>query len=151
MAVQLVENHVLQRLKRTGGSVKKDDFVKIVGVDGNYRYGYIEDVREKGFILTISLYEEGESKIAYDATVDTLAGRESIDFVSLLTEIEKRIVPLLSAGCNTKEIADSLSISPTTVRAHLRELRIKLHLDDRAQLIAFSQALDSMIKVDESE
>ncbi len=126
--------------------MKRDDYVKITAVDGNYRYGYITEVLDKGFIVVISLFEEGESKIAFDAASDILGGQEPVDWVSILTEVEKRIVPLLAAGNNTNGIADGLSISPTTVRAHLRTLRIKLHLDDRAQLIAFSQALDSMIK-----
>ena len=125
--------------------MKKDDYVKIVAVDGNYRYGYIIDILDKGETLGISLFDEGESKIAYDMAHNALTGQESIDYVSILTEIEKRIVPLLSAGLNTNKIAGEMSISPSTVRAHLRTLRIKLHLDDRAQLIAFSQALESMI------
>ena len=126
--------------------MKKDDYVKIVATDGNFRYGYIADLLEKGSILVIDLFEEGESKIGYDAAHEKLLGIPPIDYVSILTEAEKRIVPLLSARYNTNEIAAELSISPTTVRAHLRILRIKLHLDDRVQLIAFSQALDAMIK-----
>lgn len=126
--------------------MKKDDYVKIVAVDGNYRYGYIDEIHDRGFILVINLFDEGESKIAYDAAHETLLGIPPIDYVSILTEVEKRIVPLLSIGLNTNEIASEMSISPTTVRAHLRTLRIKLHLDDRAQLIAFSRALDSMIR-----
>ena len=125
--------------------MKQDDYVKIVGVDGNYRYGYIKDILDKGFTLGISLFDEGASKIAYDRAHNSLLGEESTDWVSILTDIEKRIVPLLSAGYNTSAIADEMSISPTTVRSHLRTLRIKLHLDDRAQLITFSQALGSML------
>lgn len=129
--------------------MKVDEYVKIVAVNGNYRYGYISEIKDRGFILVISLFDEGESKVAYDAAHSAIMGIESIDYVSILTEIEKRIVPLLAVGYNTNEIAGEMSISPTTVRAHLRILRIKLHLDDRAQLIAFSQALDSMIKKQE--
>ena len=125
--------------------MKKDDYVKIVAVNEDYRYGYITEILDKGFTLGISLFDEGESKIGYDMAHDALVGDESVDWVSILTEIEKRIVPLLSAGYNTNDIAREMSISPSTVRAHLRTLRIKLHLDDRAQLIAFSQALASMI------
>ena len=126
--------------------MKKDEYVKIVATNGNYRYGYIESITDKGFILVINLFDEGESKIAYDTARDALFGKETIDWAASLTEVEKTIVPLLSAGLNTNEIANKLSTNPTTVRAHLRTLRIKLHLDDRAQLIAFSQALNKMIK-----
>ena len=126
--------------------MKQDDYVKIVGVDGNYRFGYIQQVRDRGLELVISMFEEGKSKLAWDTAYEANLGIPPIDYVSLLTDVEKRIVPLLSCGYNTNEIAAELSISPTTVRAHLRTLRIKLHLDDRAQLITFSSALDSMIK-----
>ncbi|KKN48229.1 hypothetical protein LCGC14_0654910 [marine sediment metagenome] len=126
--------------------MKLSDYVLIGAVNGGYRYGYIADILDKGLTLVISLSEEGESKIAYDAAYNALTGQESIDYVSIITEVEKQIVPLLAAGYNTKEIAGEMSISPRTVRSHLWTLRIKLHLDDRAQLIAFSPALDAMIK-----
>jgi len=125
--------------------VKKDDYVKIVAVNNDYRHGYVSEIHDGGFILIISLFEEGESKIAFDTERKDLLGIPTIDYVSILTETEKRIVPMLSAGYNTSDIAGEMSISPTTVRAHLRTLRIKLHLDDRAQLIAFSQALEALI------
>ena len=125
--------------------MKADDYVKIVATDGNYRYGYIVESLDRGFTLVLSLFDEGESKVAYDTAYNALRGEEPIDYVAILTEAEKRIVPLLSAGFNTNEIAEALSTSPITVRAQLRTLRTKLHLDDRAQLNAFSQALESMI------
>lgn len=126
--------------------MKVDDYVKIVAIDGNYRYGYISDIHDRGDTLGISLLEEGESKIAYDNAHDALLGQDATDWVSILTDIEKRIVPMLSAGFSTREIADEMSISPTTVRAHLRTLRIKLYLENRAQLVAFSQALAKLIE-----
>lgn len=126
--------------------MKKDGYVKIVAVDGNYRYGYIEKIGERGSILVINMFDEGISKIAYDAASDAIVGQDSIDYISLLTEVEKRIVPLLSAGYNTNEIAAAMSTSPKTVRAQLRTLRIKLRLDTRAQLIAFSGGLDNILR-----
>ncbi len=124
---------------------KTDDYIKVVAVNGNYRYGYISEIKDKGFILVVSLFDEGESKVAYDAASEIILGQEPIDYVSLLTEVEKRIVPLLAAGFNTSKISEELSTMPTTVRAQIRTLRIKLHLDNRAQLSVFSPALNSMI------
>ena len=126
--------------------MKKDDYVKIVAVTGDFRYGYITDILDKGFTLDICLFDEGESKIAYDAAYNALRGEETIDYLSTLTDIERQIIPLLAAGFNTNKIAGELSTSPITVRAQLRTLRIKLRLDNRAQLNALSPALDSMIK-----
>lgn len=126
--------------------MKKDDYVQIVAVGGKYRYGYISDISDRGYTLVISLFDEGESKIAYDAASAALTGQEAVDYISLLTDIERRIIPFLAAGFNTREIAEELSTSPITVRAQLRTLRVKLHLDDRAQLSALSPALLAMIK-----
>ena len=125
--------------------MKNDDYVKIVGVDGNYRYGYIAEILDRGFTLGISLFDEGESKIAYDAARNTRLGEAPMDYVSILTEAEKRIIPLLAIGLNTREIAEELSTSPITVRVQLRTLRVKLHLNNRAQLQALSPALKGMI------
>ncbi len=126
--------------------MKKDDFVKLLSPDGNYRYGYISQVLDKGYTLAISLYNEGESKIAFDAEEGALIGYTAIDYAVLLSEVEKRIVPLLANGNDTRQIAEALSISPVTVRAHLRTLRLKLHLDDRNQLIAFSEGLNTILE-----
>ena len=136
----------MHRTKSGVYHMKKDDYVKIVAVDGLYRYGYISEVRDRGYTLGISLFNEGESKIAFDAAYNNLTGQESIDYVSILTGIEKRIIPLLAAGFKTSEIAEELSTSSVTVRAQIRTLRLKLQLDDRDQLRALSPALVSKIE-----
>ena len=126
--------------------MKKDDYVKIVGVDGNYRFGYIEQIKERGLILTISLFEEGRSKIAYDEATAAFIGYEPTDYLSLLTEAEKRLIPFLAANYATKAIAAELSLSPKTVRAQLRILRIKLQLDNKPQLCAFAGGLEAIMR-----
>ena len=131
-------------------SLVKDSFVKIVSPNGDYRYGYITEVLEKGYLIGISLYDEGESKIEFDAEEieknPSFAGYIADDYTSELTDIEKRVVTLLAAGLSTKLIADKMFISPVTVRGHLRTLRIKLHLDDRNQLVAFSEGLNKKLQ-----
>jgi len=130
--------------------MKKDSFVKIVSPNGDYRYGYITEVLEKGYLIGISLDCEGESKIAFDEEEikknPSFAGFIATDYTSELTDIEKRVVTLLASGLNTKEIADKMFISPVTVRGHLRTLRIKLHLDNRIQLVAFSEGLNKKLQ-----
>ncbi len=125
---------------------KQDNYVKIVGADGTHRYGYILNVKERGFTLNISLFDEGASKIAYDKALANFTGGESIDYIALLTDTERHLVPLLAAGYDTKEIGKQMNISPSTVRQHLRILRIKLRLDNRVQLIAFSEGLSQRLK-----
>lgn len=125
--------------------MKQDDYVKVVGVDGNYRFGFIADVLEEKDRLVIDLYDEGESKIAYDAAREALLGIPPLDYAAILTDSEKRVIPLVAAGYITKEIAEALSISPVTVRAHLRTLRLKLHLENRDQLISLAQGIEGKL------
>ena len=122
-------------------SLKKNDYVKIMGTNRNYRYGYIEKVLDRGESFIINLVEEGESKIAYDAEQAELLGEVPKDYTSLLSDIEKQVASLLAIGNSTSDVAKEMNIHPTTVRAHVRNLRIKLHLDNRVQLIAFCQGL----------
>ena len=122
-------------------NLKRDDYVKVMGANGNYRYGYIEKVLSRGDAFIINLTEEGICKIEFDAEMAKLLGYLPEDYTSLLSDIERQVASLLAIGQNTNEIAKEMSISPTTVRAHLRNLRIKLHLDNKTQLIAFCQGL----------
>ena len=123
----------------------KDSFVKTVGVSGNFHYGYIEKVLERGYYLLISLYEEGASAIEYE----TASGALAEDWDKMLSDTEKEIINWLSTGFSTKDIANELSLSPITVRAHIRTLRLKLQLDNRQQLIAFAQGMNSRLKKEE--
>ena len=118
------------------GEFSKDSFVKIVGINGNYRYGFIQNVTERGFHYEICLHEEGDSAIGYEAAAGTIA----FDW-KCITETEKALIPLLADNLSTNQIAAKLGISPVTVRAHIRTLRIKLQLLNRQQLIAVTQGL----------
>lgn len=124
--------------------MKKDDYVKIVAPNGNYRYGYISKICDYGTTFVIDLLEEGANKIGFDAELSKHLGylpELSEDYVSLLTEIEKQVARLLAGGADSRGIADEMGITPTTVRAHMRTMRLKLSLDNKAQLISFVQGL----------
>lgn len=120
----------------------KESFVKIVGISGKYHYGYIQETREKGFLLLISLYEEGESAVEYEAAAGTI----SSDWENLLSVTEKTLVPLLAQDLTTREIAFNLSVSPVTIRSQIRTLQFKLQLVNRQQLIAFAQGVDKQLR-----
>lgn len=124
----------------------KDAFVKVVDTDGNYHYGYIQEITEKGFHFLICLHEEGDSAIEYEAACGAIVE----DWDKLLSDTEKKIVPLLAQNLSTKEVGAELSVSPITIRAHIRTLRLKLGLDNRQQLIAFAQALDRRLREEEN-
>jgi len=125
---------------------KKDAFVKVVGISGNYHYGYISDVREKGFSLVICLHDEGASALEYEATQGVAP-----DWDKMLSETEKQIIPLLAQNMTTNEVATEMSLSPITIRAHIRTLRLKLQLENRQQVIAFSQGLEHRLDREKNE
>lgn len=127
-------------------TLKRDDYVKIIGTNGEYNYGYIEKVQDRGYILIISLYEEGQSKICFDAESRQLDGQYPVDYLGILSEIEKKVLTLLSEGCTAQEISDKLDLKPSTVRVYFRNLRIKLRLETRSQLVALAQGLKPMIE-----
>jgi DNA-binding NarL/FixJ family response regulator len=52
-----------------------------------------------------------------------------------LTRREREILSLLAQGCFYKEIAAQLSISPSTVRAHLHAVYCKLAVKSRTQAV----------------
>lgn len=52
----------------------------------------------------------------------------------VLTERQRQVVELLAAGCSNIEIAERLSISPRTAKAHCDILRQKLGVRRRRQI-----------------
>lgn len=55
-----------------------------------------------------------------------------------LSESELRVLELVARGRSTEEIATLLSLSPHTVRTHLRNLMRKLHASSRAHAVAIA-------------
>jgi len=121
------------------------DYVKVVGVNGDFRYGCVQKVKEGGWVIELSFNDEGLSKIEYDAAC---GGATAEDWSKELTPTEKTMIPLLALGLPTAQLAEAMRISPITVRAYIRLLRIKLGLDNRKQLIAFAQGLKKAWKED---
>ena len=127
--------------------IKKDDCLQIIMVDSNFRYGYVERILDRGNILIISLHEEGDSKLKFDSQSTgwklsfEAANQETKDFPLVLTEVEKKIAPLLARNFTTTQIAETLGVTPATIRVELRTMRIKLHLENKIQLIALCQGL----------
>ncbi|KKK52463.1 hypothetical protein LCGC14_3104680 [marine sediment metagenome] len=124
------------------GDFSEEAFVKIVAVNGNFKYGYIQKVQEKGYHLLICLHEEGTSAFEYELASGTMAE----EWDKMLSEIEKKIITLLAQGLSTKEMATTISLSPITIRAHLRTLRLKLQMENRQQLIAFAQGINKHLE-----
>jgi DNA-binding CsgD family transcriptional regulator len=123
-------------------SFGKDTFVKVVDTHGNFRYGYIANTKDRGFLLIVDLNDEGYSKINWDDEYAKNVGEDGgKDFRELLTETELKLIPLLSAKNSTQDIADYMGVAPVTIRAHIRNLKNKLQLENREQLFAYCQGI----------
>jgi len=114
------------------------DFVKVVGVNGDFRFGCVQKVTDNGWVTEISFNDEGLNKINYDTES---GGASAQSWSKDLTLIEKSMIPLLALGYSTAQLSEVMRISPITARAYIRLLRIKLGLENRAQVIAFAQGL----------
>jgi DNA-binding NarL/FixJ family response regulator len=56
-----------------------------------------------------------------------------------LTEREREVLALLVQGVTSnRELAERLTVSENTVKYHLRNILDKLHLQNRAQVIAYA-------------
>lgn len=71
-----------------------------------------------------------------------LARREAPDAAdsgpATLTEREEEVLRLLADGASNRDIAQVLTISENTVKYHMRNIIDKLHLRNRAQVIAYA-------------
>jgi two-component system NarL family response regulator len=66
---------------------------------------------------------------------DKASGSESID---ALTERQIEVLQRIVQGDTNQEIADALVITERTVKYHIREILQKLHLRNRAQVVAWA-------------
>jgi DNA-binding NarL/FixJ family response regulator len=76
-------------------------------------------------------------------TVDNLLRRQSgaMKAAAVLTAREIEVVRMVARGLRNKEIADQLSITEGTVKAHLRAIFEKVGVDSRAKLILYAREM----------
>lgn len=68
-----------------------------------------------------------------------------------LTEREVQVLRLVARGASNPEIAEQLSISVNTVKAHLRNILSKLQLDNRTQVATYAMHSGFFPSLDEEE
>jgi NarL family two-component system response regulator LiaR len=62
----------------------------------------------------------------------------SEDVINKLTEREIEVLRLIAQGASNPQIADVLFITVNTVKTHLRNILVKLNLENRTQVAAFA-------------
>ncbi len=83
--------------------------------------------------------EDGEAQAHGDA--ETGRRGERGDERVLLTERQREVLRLVSAGLTYKEVGKKLNLSEVTVRYHISEIMRLLHVENRSQVIAYAGRL----------
>ena len=106
--------------------------------------GYLlKNLKSEVFFDFISCVAEGDSPISPKMAAKMLAefSRLTEDRKgerNLLTNREGDVLRLVASGKTNKEIAADLFVSESTVKYHLRNILDRLHLENRAQVIAYA-------------
>src|SRR5436190_861672 len=87
----------------------------------------LQDVQNGGSPMT--------SSIARKVVAHFQAQKKTKDDAEKLSDREREIVTFLAKGYQYKEIAEQLSISPLTVRSHLRRIYEKLQVRTRTEAV----------------
>ena len=94
------------------------------------------DGRWMALVVTLSArFQSGGPELIGAAPIETQRGG-----ASTLTAREREIVRLLALGSTTRQVAAGLSLSPETIRSHVRNAMSKTGAHTRAQLVALELA-----------
>jgi DNA-binding NarL/FixJ family response regulator len=104
----------------------------------------LKDADPASLLEAIRVVAEGGSLLAPSVTrrviehFGTAARRTPHPELGQLTDREREVVAWVATGRSNQEIADTLVVSPDTVRTHVSRAMLKLHARDRAQLVVFA-------------
>jgi two-component system, NarL family, response regulator LiaR len=104
--------------------------------------GYLlKDMPPRELIEAVLEAGRGEPRIAPGMATRMLAELDedgSDDPLAVLSEREREVLSLLSAGLRNREIAERLVIGEPTVKTHVRHVLEKLRFRNRAEAAAFA-------------
>ena len=97
--------------------------------------GYVlKDAGEEELIAAIRIVASGGEYFA-SLVMRQLIGDRSTRESSQLSVREKEVLRLLAEGCSNREIAETLFLSPETVKTYVGRIFQKLEASDRAQAV----------------
>ena len=85
-----------------------------------------------------SYFSPAVAKVMLDDYVRHLAAKGVSDRYELLSDREREIFQLIAEGHSNKEIAEILSLSPTTVETHRARILHKLDVHNTAELVLYA-------------
>ncbi|GAA0384542.1 DNA-binding response regulator [Acrocarpospora corrugata] len=103
----------------------------------------LKDVSPEHLVAAVRLVRSGDALLAPTITrrlVERFAPRDAAKAalhrdLSELTPREVEVLRLIAAGLSNAELADRLTLSPTTVKTHVARILSKLGLRDRVQAV----------------
>jgi DNA-binding NarL/FixJ family response regulator len=105
----------------------------------------VKDTDPADLLRAIRVVAQGEALLARSVTrrlIADVAARArtgaAAPGLDELTEREREILVVVASGVSNDEIAERLSISPTTVKTHISRVMSKLDARDRAQLVVIA-------------
>jgi DNA-binding NarL/FixJ family response regulator len=92
-------------------------------------------------VRRVAAGEQWIDQVISSRTLDGILRRQSgaAKVAAVLTAREIEVVRMAAGGLRNKEIADRLSITEGTVKAHLRSIFEKLDIDSRMKLIVYAR------------
>lgn len=105
-----------------------------------------------GFVATLEGLARGESPLSPGLAVKIMAefarrardrevARPAEPPTSTLTERQNEILRQVAEGRQYKEVASALGLSEATIKYHMGEITDRLHLENRAQAIAYASRM----------
>ena len=106
----------------------------------------LKDTDPAELLRAVRLVNQGESLLSPTVTRRVIerfaaqSGRRNTPNTKMdaLTAREREMMAWVAEGMSNEEIADTLAISPATVRTHVSRAMVKLQARDRAQLVVFA-------------
>lgn len=89
----------------------------------------------KAYWLSRMPKAEGDSPAIQSQAVTVVVSEETADVVEPLTRREQAVLELISQGLSNKAIAETLFISPNTLKVHIRNLYGKMGVENRTQAL----------------
>jgi DNA-binding NarL/FixJ family response regulator len=108
--------------------------------------GYLlKDSADVGLVHAVTAVAAGKSffspavaKVMLDDYVRQLSAKGVTDRYEALSEREREVLQLVAEGHSNKEIAELLSVSPSTVETHRAHILQKLDVHNTAELVLFA-------------
>jgi len=126
-------------------SMHSDDAYVVRVLQAGAKGYLLKDAADTELIRAVAVVAEGKSffspavaGVMLDDYVRRLADKGLGDRYDLLSEREREIFQLIAEGHSNKDIADLLSVSPSTIETHRAHVLEKLDVHNTAELVLYA-------------